>query len=62
MSAGPAWAAVLAMPAARRVLIVCPFAVIAYWRRTIEAEDRSIQALITIGPIGWFTATSRELS
>src|SRR6187402_2927315 len=32
-----AWAAVLAMPAARRVLVVCPLAVIAHWRRTIEA-------------------------
>lgn len=32
-----AWAAVLAMPAAKRVLVVCPLAVVAHWRRTIEA-------------------------
>ena len=31
-----AWAAILATPA-ERVLIVCPLAVIAHWRRTIEA-------------------------
>lgn len=32
-----AWEAILQMPAAERVLIVCPLAVIAHWRRTIEA-------------------------
>jgi hypothetical protein len=32
-----AWEAVLRMPAARSVLIVCPLAVVAHWRRTIEA-------------------------
>jgi hypothetical protein len=32
-----AWAAILEMKAARRVLIVCPLAVVAHWRRTIEA-------------------------
>ncbi|MFO0628984.1 MAG: DEAD/DEAH box helicase [Polyangiales bacterium] len=32
-----AWAAVRAMPAARAVLIVSPLAVIAHWRRSIEA-------------------------
>lgn len=31
-----AWAAILAMRDARDVLIVCPLAVIAHWRRTIE--------------------------
>ncbi|MEO6419835.1 MAG: SNF2-related protein, partial [Polyangiaceae bacterium] len=32
-----AWQAILQMPAAERVLIVCPLAVVAHWRRTIEA-------------------------
>jgi len=32
-----AWRAILDMPAARTVLVVCPLAVIAHWRRTIEA-------------------------
>jgi len=32
-----AWAAVLRMKRARRVLVVCPLAVVAHWRRTIEA-------------------------
>jgi primosomal protein N' len=32
-----AWAAILEMRAARRVLIVCPLGVVAHWRRTIEA-------------------------
>lgn len=32
-----AWAAILGARAAARVLIVCPLAVIAHWRRTIEA-------------------------
>jgi hypothetical protein len=32
-----AWAAVLQMPAARSVLIVCPLAVVAHWRRTVQA-------------------------
>ena len=32
-----AWASVLAMPSAGAVLIVCPLAVVAHWRRTIEA-------------------------
>lgn len=32
-----AWAAILGARAATRVLIVCPLAVIAHWRRTIEA-------------------------
>ena len=32
-----AWAAILEMRAARTVLIVCPLAVVAHWRRTIEA-------------------------
>ncbi len=32
-----AWRAVLDMPDAVRVLIVCPLAVVAHWRRTIEA-------------------------
>ncbi|MBK9034522.1 MAG: DEAD/DEAH box helicase [Myxococcales bacterium] len=32
-----AWAAILQMRAATSVLIVCPLAVIAHWRRTIEA-------------------------
>ncbi len=32
-----AWEAVRAMPAAESVLVVCPLAVIAHWRRTIEA-------------------------
>lgn len=31
-----AWAAVLQMPAARSVLIVCPLAVVAHWRRTVQ--------------------------
>jgi superfamily II DNA or RNA helicase len=32
-----AWEAILRMPAARSVLIVCPLAVVAHWRRTVEA-------------------------
>ena len=32
-----AWEAILRMREARRVLIVCPLAVVAHWRRTIEA-------------------------
>jgi len=32
-----AWRAILDMPAARTVLVVCPLAVVAHWRRTIEA-------------------------
>ena len=32
-----AWAAILAMPSATRVLVVCPLAVVAHWRRTVEA-------------------------
>lgn len=32
-----AWEAVRAMPSAKTVLVVCPLAVIAHWRRTIEA-------------------------
>ncbi len=32
-----AWEAIRSMPAAKRVLIVCPLAVVAHWRRTIEA-------------------------
>jgi superfamily II DNA or RNA helicase len=32
-----AWQAILAMPRANSVLIVCPLAVVAHWRRTIEA-------------------------
>jgi hypothetical protein len=32
-----AWDAILQMPATNRVLIVCPLAVVAHWRRTIEA-------------------------
>jgi hypothetical protein len=32
-----AWQAILRMPAASSVLIVCPLAVVAHWRRTVEA-------------------------
>jgi len=32
-----AWEAILRMPRARTVLVVCPLAVVAHWRRTIEA-------------------------
>jgi hypothetical protein len=32
-----AWQAILEMPAARSVLITCPLAVVAHWRRTIAA-------------------------
>ncbi|APR88551.1 Putative helicase [Minicystis rosea] len=32
-----AWEAVLRMPSARAILIVCPLAVVAHWRRTIQA-------------------------
>jgi superfamily II DNA or RNA helicase len=32
-----AWEAILRMPAAHSVLIVCPLAVVAHWRRTVEA-------------------------
>lgn len=32
-----AWEAIRRMPAAKTVLVVCPLAVIAHWRRTIEA-------------------------
>jgi len=32
-----AWESVLAMPSVATVLIVCPLAVVAHWRRTIEA-------------------------
>ena len=32
-----AWEAVLRMPEAQRVLIVCPLSVVAHWRRTVQA-------------------------
>ena len=32
-----AWESVLQMPSAKTVLVVCPLAVVAHWRRTIEA-------------------------
>jgi superfamily II DNA or RNA helicase len=32
-----AWRAILDMPGARSVLVVCPLAVVAHWRKTIEA-------------------------
>ena len=32
-----AWASVLALPSTRSVLIVCPLAVVAHWRRTLQA-------------------------
>jgi Type III restriction enzyme, res subunit len=32
-----AWGAVLRMPAAHTVLVVCPLAVVAHWRRTVQA-------------------------
>ncbi|HVK78765.1 MAG TPA: DEAD/DEAH box helicase [Kofleriaceae bacterium] len=32
-----AWQSILRLPAARTVLVVCPLAVVAHWRRTIEA-------------------------
>ncbi len=32
-----AWASILRLPEARSVLVVCPLAVVAHWRRTIEA-------------------------
>ena len=32
-----AWEAILRMPEARSVLVVCPLSVVAHWRRTVEA-------------------------
>jgi hypothetical protein len=41
-----AWEAVRAMPAAATVLVVCPLAVIAHWRRTIEALGDAGRAVV----------------
>jgi hypothetical protein len=41
------WQAVLSMGDVRRVLVVCPLAVIAHWRRTIERmRDRTMQIIV----------------
>lgn len=42
-----AWQAVLSMPEVERVLVVCPLAVIAHWRRTIERMgDRALGIIV----------------
>jgi primosomal protein N' len=43
-----AWSAILGMRGATRVLIVCPLAVIAHWRRTIEAMGDAGKAIIVM--------------
>jgi len=42
------WQAILEMPTARTVLIVCPLAVVAHWRRTIEAMGDEAKAIVVI--------------
>jgi len=43
-----AWQAILEMPKAPRILIVCPLAVIAHWRRTIEAMGDGGKAIVIL--------------
>ena len=43
-----AWQAILELPRATRVLIVCPLAVIAHWRRTIEAMGDGGKAVVIL--------------
>jgi hypothetical protein len=43
-----AWASILEMSAARTVLIVCPLAVIAHWRRTIDAMGDGGKEIIVL--------------
>jgi len=43
-----AWQAILEMPEATRILIVCPLAVIAHWRRTIEAMGDGGKAIVIL--------------
>lgn len=43
-----AWQAILELPRATRVLIVCPLAVIAHWRRTIEAMGDRGKAIVIL--------------
>lgn len=60
-----AWQAVLDMPAARDVLIVCPLAVVAHWRHTVSAMgDGDKRVVITnyerIGKLFDVTADARK--
>ena len=43
-----AWQAILESPSATRILIVCPLAVIAHWRRTIEAMGDGGKAIVIL--------------
>src|SRR6185295_18600732 len=43
-----AWEAVRRMPAAKTVLIVCPLAVVAHWRRTIAAMGDAGREVVII--------------
>ena len=43
-----AWAAVLQMPAARAILIVCPLAVVAHWRRTVQAMGDGGRSIVLL--------------
>ncbi|WP_437999576.1 DEAD/DEAH box helicase [Sorangium sp. So ce185] len=43
-----AWAAVLRMPDVATVLIVCPLAVVAHWRRTVEAMGDAGKEIVII--------------
>ncbi len=43
-----AWQSILAMPAAQRVLIVCPLSVVAHWRRTIAAMGDRGKTIIVL--------------
>jgi hypothetical protein len=43
-----AWEAVLRLPAARSVLIVCPLAVVAHWRRTVQAMGDGGRTLVIL--------------
>ncbi len=43
-----AWEAVLRMPAAKTVLIVCPLSVVVHWRRTIEAMGDGARDVVVL--------------
>jgi superfamily II DNA or RNA helicase len=43
-----AWEAILRIPAARTVLVVCPLSVVAHWRRTVEAMGDGGKRIVII--------------
>ena len=43
-----AWEAILRMPDAQRVLIVCPLSVVAHWRRTVQALGDGGKRIVVI--------------